>query len=81
MGTGAAEFRKFFVHEEFDTFGSLIKISKDGVVRGTLSIAEFDGDWYWKSEIIDESRENDGMWPEYIQLLPESLSKKIKAVE
>ena len=67
--------------EEFDAQGSLIKISKDGIVRGTISIVKFDGSWYWKSEVIDESREKDGDWPEYVQPLPETLDKKIKEVE
>ena len=67
--------------EEFEAQGSLVKISKDGIVRGTLSIAKCDGSWYWKSELIDESREEDGTWPEYVQPLPESLDSKIKEVE
>ena len=67
--------------EEFDDFGSIAKISKDSVVRGTLSIAKYDGNWYWKSEVIDESREKDGTWPDYVQPLPESLNEKIKAEE
>ena len=67
--------------EEFEAFGSIIKISKDGMVRGTISIAKFSGNWYWKSEIIDESREEDGTWPEYIQPLPETLDSKIKEAE
>ena len=67
--------------EEFEAQGSLIKISKDGIVRGIISIIKFDGSWYWKSEVIDESREKDGNWPEYVQLLPKTLDKKIKEVE
>lgn len=64
--------------EEFESQGSLIKISKDGIVRGTISIIKYDDCWYWKSEVIDESREKDGDWPEYVQPLPETLNKKIK---
>lgn len=67
--------------EEFESQGSLVKISKDGMVRGTLSVAKCDGNWYWKSEIIDESREEDGTWPEYVQPLPESLNNKIIEVQ
>ena len=67
--------------EEFEAQGSLIKISKDGIVRGTISIVKYDDCWYWKSEVIDESREKDGNWPEYVQLLPKTLDKKIKEVE
>ena len=64
--------------EEFESQGSLIKISKDGVVRGTISIVKYDDCWYWKSEVIDESREKDGDWPEYVQPLPETLDNKIE---
>ena len=64
--------------EEFESQGSLIKISKDGIVRGTISIIKYDGSWYWKSEIIDESREKDGDWPEYVQPLPKTFNNKIK---
>lgn len=66
---------------EFEKLGDIIKISDDGIVRGTLSIGKYDGDWYWRSEVIDESREQDGTWPEYIQPLPESLNKIIKDIE
>ena len=69
------------LHNTDIDFGSIAKISKDSVVRGTLSIAKYDGNWYWKSEVIDESREKDGTWPEYVQPLPESLNEKIKAEE
>ena len=64
--------------EEFEAQGSLIKISKDSIVRGTISIIKFNGSWYWKSEVIDESREKDGDWPEYVQPLPETLNNKIE---
>ena len=64
--------------EEFEKLGSIYKISKDGIVRGTISIGKYDGQWYWRSETIDESREEDGTWPEYIQALPKSLDGKIK---
>lgn len=63
--------------DEFEKTASIFKISNDGVVRGTLSIGKYKGEWYWRSEIIDESRESDGTWPEYVQPLPESLSDKI----
>ena len=63
--------------DELEKTASVFKISNDGVVRGTLSIGKYKGEWYWRSELIDESRESDGTWPEYIQPLPESLSDKI----
>lgn len=67
--------------EDFEEQGSLFKISKDGVVRGTISLCKYKGAWYWKSEVIDESVERDGTWPEYVQPLPQSLSSKIIETE
>lgn len=67
--------------DQFEKHGSVFKISKDGVVRGTISVAKYNGIWYWKSEVIDESQERDGMWPKYIQPLPSSLSEKIAEAE
>jgi len=64
--------------DEFEKLGSIFKVSRDGIVRGTISVGKYDGRWYWRSEIIDESRECDGTWPEYIQPLPETLDTKIK---
>ena len=67
--------------DEFEKLGSVFKISKDGVVRGTISVGKYKGHWYWKSEIIDESIEQNDTWPEYIQPLPDSLSRKIIEAE
>ena len=67
--------------DQFEKHGSVFKISKDGVVRGTISVVKYNGIWYWKSEVIDESQELDGTWPEYIQPLPASLSEKIAEAE
>ncbi|MBR3785646.1 MAG: hypothetical protein IKJ77_04515 [Firmicutes bacterium] len=63
--------------DELDKTASIFKISNDGVVRGTLLIGKYKREWYWRSGIMDESRESDGTCPEYIQPLPESLSDKI----
>lgn len=63
--------------DELEKTASIFKISNDGVLRGTLSIGKYKGQWYWRSGIMDESRESDGTCPEYIQPLPESLSDKI----
>ena len=68
-------------YEEFETLGSLFKVSKDGIVRGTISIVEYEDQWYWNSETIDESKESENTWPEYVQPLPESLSIKIQLVK
>ena len=67
--------------DEFEKQGSIFKISKDGVVRGTISVCKYEGAWYWKSEVIDESRERDDTWPEYIHPLPQSLSDKMIEAE
>lgn len=64
--------------EEIEDFAKLTKTSKDGIVSGVTELAYYDGSWYWRSEIIDESREKDGTWPEYVQKLPDSLSTKIE---
>jgi len=65
--------------EGIEAMASLIKVSKDQLVEGRTSLLYTDGHWYWRTETIDESREQDGQWAEYIQPLPESLSEKIKA--
>ncbi len=62
---------------EAEAQGSLVRCSRDGLICGRTSLLQYDGEWYWQSEIIDENREIDGDWPEYIQPLPESLSEKI----
>lgn len=67
--------------DQFEKHGSVFKISEDGVVRGSISVAKYNGIWYWKSEVIDESQECDGTWPEYIQPLPASLNEKISEAE
>ena len=67
--------------EDFEKTGSLFKISEDGVVRGTISVVKYQGQWYWNSEVIDESQERDDTWPEYVQPLPDSLSKQICEAE
>lgn len=67
--------------EDFEKMGSLFKISEDGMVRGTISIGKYDGKWYWRSEVIDESQERDGTWPEYVQPLPDTIDLKIKENE
>ena len=67
--------------DDFQALGSMYKISKDGMVRGTLSLAKYNGMWHWKSEIIDDSQTKDDTWPEYIQPLPESLNEKLLRTE
>lgn len=67
--------------DDFEKQGSILKISKDGIVRGTISIGKYNGHWYWRSEIIDDSQQRDGTWPEYVQPLPASLDSKIQEAE
>lgn len=66
--------------EEIKTQGSLIKVSKDGFIEGRIGLAEYNGNWYWRTETIDESRERDYDWPEYIIPLPDALSGDINEI-
>jgi len=72
------EKKKSVFFDEIETMASLIKVSKDQLVEGRTSLLCTDGRWYWRTETIDEGRERDGQWAEYIQPLPETLSEKIK---
>lgn len=63
--------------DEIELQGSLIKISKDGFIEGRTGLALYEGKWYWRTEIIDESREQDGIWPEYVIPLPGGVNDKI----
>lgn len=67
--------------DDIEQQATLIKRSKDGIVCGSIELALYEGRWYWRSEIIDESREQDGTWPEYIQPMPNCFQKKIKLQE
>jgi len=67
--------------DEIETQGSLIKISKDGFIEGRTGLAQYKGDWYWRTETIDENRERDGEWPEYVIALPDALDNQINKLE
>lgn len=67
--------------DEFEKLGDVYKVSKDGIVCGSITIGKYNGNWYWRSEVVDESRENDGTWAEYVQPLTASLDQKIKSAE
>ncbi len=69
---------KSYFFEEASQMGTLIKVSGDGLVSGRLSVGCFEGQWYWRTEIADESNEKDDWWAEYVQPLPETLNKKIQ---
>lgn len=64
--------------DEIQQQATLIKTSKDGVARGSMELALYDGKWYWRSGIIDDTREKDDTWPEYIYPMPDSFQDKIK---
>ena len=64
--------------DEIQQQATLIKTSKDGVARGSMELALYEGKWYWRSGIIDDSREQDDTWPEYIYPMPDSFQDKIK---
>ena len=64
--------------DEIEQQATLIKTSKDGVARGSIELALYEGQWYWRSEIVDDTQEKDGTWPEYICPMPDSFQDKIK---
>jgi len=63
--------------EEIEVFGTLGKRSKDQMIDARTSIVRCDETWYWNTETIDENKEKDGEYPEYVQELPESLTRQI----
>jgi hypothetical protein len=65
---------KTLAFDDIENFASLVKISNDGFISGTASLAARDGVWYWRSEIIDDSVEG---WPEYVVILPKSIQTQI----
>lgn len=67
--------------EEMEKFGSLMRVSKDKLVQGTVTLVKHEGNWYWKSDVIDEEKETDGEYATYVKPLPESINKKIKELE
>lgn len=69
-----AEKKDTLAFEDIEIFGTLKKTSADGFIYGSTSLAYYEGAWYWRSEIIDESTEG---WPEYVYKLPDSLNTQI----
>ena len=69
-----AEKEKTLDFEDIEKFGMLKKISADGFICGSTSLAFYEDAWYWRSEIIDEKTEG---WPEYIYKLPEEINNQI----
>lgn len=64
--------------DEIEQQATLIKTSKDGITRGSIELALYDGQWYWRTEIIDDTQEKDGTWPEYVYPMLESFQSKVK---
>lgn len=60
--------------DDIDLFATLIKTGDDRLISGSISLAYFEGVWYWRTEIIDE---NDDGWPEYTVPLPKALSDQL----
>lgn len=65
---------KSILFEDIKKMGTLKKTSKDGFVSAIISLALYEDDWYWRTEIIDDTKNGD---PEYVILLPKTLNKKI----
>lgn len=59
---------KSIYFDEIEAFGSIKKTSKDGFISGITSVAYYNCEWYWKSEIMNDDDK------EYIIELPVSLS-------
>ena len=59
--------------DEIEVQGTLRKISNDGIVVGTTELAYYQGRWYWRSEMIDDSETRDDTWPEYVYPLPKGF--------
>lgn len=64
--------------EEIDKFAVLTKSSEDGLIAAKTEFVFKNGNWYWRSEIIDEGTEG---WPEFIYKLPQTLCDKISSSE
>lgn len=68
---------KTLAFEDIQAFAALNKTSLDGLIGASIQLAYYEGVWYWRSEVIDDSQEG---WPEYVYPLPASLGEKISAV-
>lgn len=60
--------------EEIELFGSIVKESNDGFVFGIISLAKYQDNWHWKTEIMTEDNK------EYMVNLLPSLNKKINKI-
>ena len=60
--------------EDIEKFAVFAKTSDDGLITARIELSLRNGQWYWRSEIIDESTEG---WPEFIFPLPKSLNDQL----
>lgn len=63
--------------DEIKQFADIVKISDDGLVYAITTLAQYKDAWYWKTEIIDDTRDDNA---EYVIKLPDSLCEKIFAL-
>lgn len=64
--------------EDIEKYTILSKTSEDGLITARIELTLYEGNWYWRSEIIDEQTEG---WPEYIFPIPKSLNDKLLSEE
>lgn len=63
--------RSTIVFKDIDMFADILKISKDGLVQGIITLVQVDGIWYYKTEIMtDDDRE-------YVIKITDTLNEKI----
>lgn len=60
--------------DDIEKMGSIVRTSKDGVFTGTISLAQYQGEWYYRTEVMNDKDE------EYMIKLPDSLNNKINSV-
>lgn len=56
---------------DIDMFADILKISKDELTQGVVTLAQVDGNWYYKTEIMTDDDK------EYVVKMSDSLNKKI----
>ncbi|MBQ3511355.1 MAG: hypothetical protein IJA30_03570 [Bacilli bacterium] len=60
--------------DEINKFGDLLKVSKDGLVQGIVTLAQVDGNWYYKTEVMTDDDK------EIVIELEKTLNDKINAM-
>ena len=63
--------------DDIEKMGSIKKVSKDNTISALITLGYSNNIWYWRTEVIDVSKEND---PEYVIALPKSLNNKIEGL-